>query len=101
MIVLNPLPLVLEYIDLINVEIKKICSINQLSDIQKLWLGFCITCMIVTNSLCWALFERVSLVGYKAQTLSWMLYHERIPWELLLKISTIAILDYYASFFSI
>jgi hypothetical protein len=38
----------------------------------------------VTNSICWARFERASLGTYTLAALSWMLRHSKIPWDDLL-----------------
>lgn len=37
--------------------------------------------MLVTNSLCWARFERASLGTYSLAALSWMFRQANSPWE--------------------
>jgi hypothetical protein len=51
---------------------------------QRPWLAFCITAVLVTNSICWARFARASLGTYGLAALSWMLRHRKMPWDHLL-----------------
>jgi len=51
---------------------------------QKGFLSFCLMGILVTNSVCWARFERASLGDYAVGALSWMFRHAPIPWNLLL-----------------
>ncbi|MFQ5821983.1 MAG: transposase [Candidatus Heimdallarchaeota archaeon] len=53
---------------------------------------FCIMAILITNSVCWAKFERASLEKYSVAALSWMFRHSKIPWDLLLCMSVRAIL---------
>jgi len=64
----------------------------KLSQLQRLWLGFCLTGMLLTNSVCWAKFERVSLGGYSVAALSWMFRESKIPWDHLLLASVTVVL---------
>ena len=41
--------------------------------------------IILTNSVCWARFERVSLGKYKIGALSWMFRKAKLPWEFMLQ----------------
>jgi hypothetical protein len=56
----------------------------KLTHLQRIWLGFCLTGMLLTNSVCWAKFERASLGGYKIAALSWMFREAKIAWNYLL-----------------
>ncbi|MCK4493800.1 MAG: transposase, partial [Methylococcales bacterium] len=67
----------------------------KLSRTQKVWLGFCLTGMLLMNSVCWAKFERASLGGYKVAALSWMFRDAKIYWDILLQASIILILKRY------
>ncbi len=40
--------------------------------LQRVLLGFCLTGMLLTNTVCWAKFGRVSLGGHSIAALSWM-----------------------------
>ena len=50
---------------------------------------------LVTNSICWARFQRAGVGRYSVAALSWMFRKSRIPWELLLQMSICAILRKY------
>jgi hypothetical protein len=41
-----------------------------LSALQRTWLAFCLTAVLVTNSICWACFARASLGTYSLAGLS-------------------------------
>jgi hypothetical protein len=66
-----------------------------MSAIQRSWLAFCLTATLVTNSICWARFERASLGAYSMAALSWMFRHSHIPWDRLLVMSVRVILRHY------
>ena len=68
---------------------------NGLSFTQKTWLAFCITSVLITNSVCWARFERAGLGKYSLSALSWIFRNSKIPWDSLLTMSTIIILRKY------
>jgi len=67
----------------------------KLSGSQKVWLGFCLTGMLLMNSVCWAKFERASLGHYKVSALSWMFRDAKICWNIMLQASVILILKHY------
>jgi DDE superfamily endonuclease len=66
-----------------------------MSAMQRTWLAFCVTAVLVTNSICWARFERASLGTYSLAALSWMFRPSKIPWEELLVASVRVILRHY------
>jgi hypothetical protein len=51
--------------------------------------------VLVTNSICWARFERASLGTYSLAALSWMFRHSKIPWDHLLVASVRVILRHH------
>src|SRR6266566_7055099 len=63
--------------------------------IQRAWLAFCLTAILVTHSICWARFERASLGTYSLAALSWMFRHSKIPWDKLLVASVRVILRHH------
>lgn len=95
MIIEKPLPFITEFIDGINEVIGTYRSGSSLSAIQKYWLSFCIMAIFITNSVCWAKFERAGLGQYTIASLSWMFRKSKIPWEYLLTASVIFILGRY------
>ena len=66
-----------------------------MSAMQRTWLAFCVTAVLVTNSICWARFERASLGTYSLAALSWMFRHSKIPWDHLLVASVRVILRHH------
>ena len=65
----------------------------KLTQLQKIWLGFCLTGMLLTNSVCWAKFERASLGEYKIAALSWMFRESKVAWDHLLLASVTLVLE--------
>lgn len=49
--------------------------------------------MLLTNSVCWAKFERASLGEYKIATLSWMFREAKVAWHYLLLASMKLVLE--------
>src|SRR5438034_4827874 len=66
-----------------------------MSTIQRAWLAFCVTAVLVTNAICWARVERASLGSYSLAALSWMFRDSKIPWDALLVASVRVILRHY------
>jgi hypothetical protein len=86
------LPFVKEYVNTLSDALERYKPNSGLSSIQKGWLCFCIMGILITNSVCWARFERAGLKGYSLAALSWVFRKSRIPWELLLYMSVKTIL---------
>lgn len=86
------LPFVGTFIEAIDEAIQQHDPRARLSRAQRAWLGFCIMGILVTNAVSWAHFERASLRAYTVSGLSWMFRHSKIPWPLLLPMSTRVIL---------
>jgi len=67
-----------------------------LTRIQQSWLAFCLMGILLTNSVCWARFERISLGGYTIAALSWMFRRAKIiPWGIIFQMSVRVILRAY------
>jgi len=49
--------------------------------------------ILLTNSVCWAKFERASLGNYKIAALSWMFRETKVAWEYLLLASVTLVLE--------
>jgi hypothetical protein len=95
MLIGKPLPFVSAFVDAIDEAIGKHSPAQGRSALQRAWLSFCLTAILVTNSICWARFERVSLGTYSLAALSWMFRHAKIPWEHLLVASVRIILEHH------
>ena len=81
------LPFITSYLCALTKELQRRCPTHSLSNTQQSWLGFCLTALLLTNSLCWAAFERMGLGTYSVGALSWMFRHSKIAWSELLQAS--------------
>src|SRR5215510_452525 len=91
----TPLPFVKEFVDELNTTLETDQPGRGLSRLQRLWLAFCLTGILVTNSVCWARFERAGLGTYSLAALSWIFRKATIPWGCLLQMSVTVILRQY------
>jgi len=87
MLIRSPLLFVKAFVDELNNALEQHQPGTRLSKLQCLWVSFCLTGILMTNTVCWAPFERASLGGYSLAALSWMFRHAKIPWEFLLQMS--------------
>ena len=95
MVIGKPAPFVSAFVDAVDAAIRAHQPHHALSVTQRTWLAFCITAVLVTNSICWARFARASLGTYAMAALSWMFRHSKIPWEHLLVASVRVILRHH------
>src|SRR3989441_9055717 len=95
MIIGKPAPFVRAFVDAVDEAIRAQSPSHGMSAMQRTWLAFCVTAVLVTNSMCWARFERASLGTYALAALSWMFRHSKIPWDELLVASVRVILRHY------
>src|SRR6266478_4322018 len=95
MIIGKPAPFVRAFVDAVDEAIRAQSPSHGMSAMQRTWLAFCVTALLVTNSMCWARFARASLGTYALAAFSWMFRHSKIPWESLLAASVRVILRQY------
>ena len=95
MVIAQPAPFVSAFVDAVDQAIREHSPNHGMSAMQRAWLAFCVTAVLVTNSICWARFERASLGTYSLAALSWMFRHSKIPWDDLLVASVRVILRHY------
>ena len=95
MIIGKPAPFVSTFVEAVDEAIREHNAGRGMSAIQRTWLAFCVTAVLVTNSICWARFERASLGTYSLAALSWMFRHSKMPWDALLVASVRVILRHY------
>lgn len=95
MFIEEPLPFIKDFINELDLSLRESGENNYLSRIQRYWIGFCIVSILLTNSVCWARFERFSLKGYSQAALSWMFRKSKLPWEAILVGSVRVILKNY------
>ncbi len=95
MIIGKPAPFVRAFVDAVDEAIRAQSPSHGMSAMQRTWLAFCVTAVLVTNSMCWARFERASLGTYALAALSWMFRHSKMPWDELLVARVRVILRHY------
>jgi hypothetical protein len=91
----EPAPFIKEYVEELDKSLRQIEPHAGLSKLQKKWLAFCLLAIVVTNSVCWARFERASLGHYSMAALCWMFRRAKINWSLILYASLKVILWRY------
>lgn len=91
----EPAPFIKAYVEELDQALQKIEPQAGLSSLQKKWLAFCLLAIVVTNSVCWARFERASLGNYSVAALCWMFRKAKINWGLILHASIQVILWRY------
>jgi len=72
------LPFIRDFVELLTKSIQTEYPEFHLTRTQKLWLGFCLTGILLTNTVCWARFERASFGGWLEPALSWMFRRSKI-----------------------
>src|SRR3989454_11791501 len=95
MLIGKPAPFVRTFVEAVDAAIRAHQPPHAMSARQRPWLAFCVTAVLVTNSICWARFERASLGTYALAALSWMFRHSKIPWDHLLVASVRVILRHH------
>jgi hypothetical protein len=95
MILGKPAPFVHAFVEAIDDAMRAHHPSHAMSATQRTWLAFCVTAVLVTNSICWARFERASLGTYSLAALSWMFRHSKMPWDKLLIASVQVILRHH------
>jgi DDE superfamily endonuclease len=95
MLIGKPAPFVRAFVEAVNDAIRAHHPSHAMSATQRAWLAFCVTAVLVTNSICWARFERASLGTYSLAALSWMFRHSKMPWDQLLVASVRVILRHH------
>ena len=79
------LPFIRDFINLLTESLQKEHPEFYLTKTQKLWISFCLTGILLTNTVCWARYERSSFGGWLEPALSWMFRKSKIEWNKLLK----------------
>ena len=81
------MPFVDRFVEELSAALKPLNAGRGLSFTQRSWLKFCLMGVLMTNSVCWARFERIGLGGYRLGALSWMFRKTKIPWDRLFQAS--------------
>jgi len=90
-----PLSFIEDYVEWLNEAVKAHSPGQKLSLIQRAWLKFCLMGILLTNSVCWAAFERGGLGEYRLGAISWMFRRSRIAWDVLWQASVSLVLKRY------
>jgi hypothetical protein len=95
MIMGKPASFVSAFIDAVDDAIRAHQPHHGMAAMQRAWLAFCVTAVVVTNSICWARFARASRGTYSLAAFSWMFRHRKLPWDDLLVASVRVILPHH------
>ena len=87
------MPFIDAFVEELATSLKKLNTGRGLSFAQRCWLKFCLMGVLMTNSVCWAGFERIGLGNYRLGALSWMFRKTKIPWEKLFQTSVGRVLE--------
>ena len=93
--VLSTLSFIRIYLKQLNDQITLVNPSYRLSKAQAIWLGFVLSAILVTNSLCWAVHSRSSHGKHKESKLRWFFKQAKLPWNKLLIFSIRVILKKY------
>jgi hypothetical protein len=93
MLMSEPAHFIKTFVTDLDAALGKLKPNAKLTQLQRFWLGFCLTGMLLTNSVCWAKFERASLGDYKIAALSWMFREAKVAWNHLLLASVTLVLE--------
>src|SRR5262245_49876605 len=95
MIIGESLPFIRDYVSAINEAIKQQNPSRELSRLQCYFLSFVILGILVTNSLCWARYERFALGRFTSAQMSWMFRKAKLAFEVLLRASVMHLISVY------
>ena len=95
MIFAKPLPFISEFIEQLDQSIQACAPNRKLSGAQRWRQSFCLTGILLSGRVCRAEFERIGSGGCGQAALSRMFRHSKLPWELLLHIGIMLILERY------
>lgn len=95
MIIGEGLPFVRDYVEAVNEAIKTHSPECELTRLQRYWLSFVILGLLITNTLCWARFERFSCGSYASAAICWMFKKSKVAWDMLLYASVTKIVERY------
>jgi len=93
MLMSEPAHFIKTFVTDLDAALGKLKPNAKLTQLQRFWLGFCLTGMLLTNSVCWAKFERASLGDYNIAALSWMFREAKVAWAYLLLASVTLVLE--------
>lgn len=84
-----------DYINYINFGLSEHNSSYRLTKHQVYWIKFCLMGILLSNTINWSCYSRLSLGGYGISALSWMFRHSKINFSGLLEESIKGVLAHY------
>ena len=93
MMMYEPTQFIKTFVTDLDAALAKLKPNAKLTQLQRMWLAFCLMGILLTNSVCWAKFERASLGNYKIAALSWMFRESKVSWGYLLLASVTLVLE--------
>ena len=91
----NTLYFISTYVQSLSEQLKLINEGAGLSKTQICWLGFVLSGIIVSNTICWAIFQRISNKKHKSANLIGMFRRAKLPWDKLMLVSIKLVLARY------
>ena len=91
----TPIKTVKEFVGHLNHSLKQLKTGGQLTRLQMVWLSTVIVGVVMTERLCWALFDRRGFNTPGEEALRWMFCQAKISWHLLLQASVNHIIRAY------
>jgi len=93
MLMSEPAHFIKTFVTGLDAALVKIKLHAKLTETQRFWLGLCLTGILLTNTVCWAKFQRACLGAYQVAALSWMFRDAKIAWDYLLLASVAMVLE--------
>jgi hypothetical protein len=93
MLMSEPAPFIKTFVTELDGALGKLKANAKLTETQRFWLGLCLTGILLTNTVCWAKFQRACLGAYQVAALSWMFRDAKIAWDYLLLASVTLVLE--------
>lgn len=97
MIVGKPFDFIIEYVNKLSSGLERKKTKSGLTRGQKVWIGFCIMYIMITESVCWRKFVRAGLGRYSEALLSYY-FHSPMAWDLMISVSIDIILESFGVF---
>lgn len=93
--ILNTLSFIVIYIQGLNQQLHQLNESSPLTKTQTIWLGFVLSAIIISNTICWEVFERISNKRHKSTKLLGMFRRANVCWTKLLIASIKMVLTHY------
>ena len=97
MIAGKPFSFIIDYVNKLSSGLEQKQAKSGLTQGQKIWLGFCIMYIMVTESVCWRTFVQAGLGRYSEALLSHY-FHSPMTWHLMISVSMRIVLESFGTF---